>query len=155
MLVIEDGTGVAGADSFVTIAGFAASEVAMFGVASVGTDAALEAALRRAWYYMGALQWKADLWPVFGGTIPSPVKLAQVVLARVEVATVGALSPAVTLGDKKVLNKVGDIGWEVMGGPATIEANRPVVTMAFDLLAPYLTRNPADVGARTFLAVRS
>lgn len=154
-LTIEDGTGVAGADSFNTVAECSAHAVAYFGHALNGNEADKEAALRRAWVYMAALVWKPDLWPTFGGAIPEPVKLAQSVLARAEFQAVGSLSPQVTTSGKKVLNKVGSLGWEVQAGPNTVEAARPVVTMAMDLLGPYLAVNPAQAGSRTYMAARA
>lgn len=153
-LTIENGTGVAGADSFVTVAEFATNEIAYFGASLAGSTADKEAALRRAFVYMSALDWKPDLWPTFGGTIPQAVKLAQSVLARAEFQKVNALSPTVALQGRKVLNKVDEIGWDVQHGPNTIEAARPIVTMAMDFLAPYLARNPAKSGG-TFDLVRS
>jgi hypothetical protein len=149
-LIIENGTGVPNADSFITTAEMAALETDYFGTASTAN----EAALRRAWVYMRSLDWLPDTWVTFGGTIPQPAKLAQCVLARLEIATPGYLNPGVTLSQLKVLNKVGEIGWAVRGGPVTVEASRPVVTMAFDLLKPYLAKNPNKSGG-TFDLVRS
>lgn len=153
-LIIENGTGVPGADSFNTVAECSAHAVAYFGASLAGNNADKEAALRRAFVYMSALDWKPDLWPTFGGTIPQAVKLAQSVLARAEFQKVNALSPTVALQGRKVLNKVDEIGWDVSHGPNTIEAARPIVTMAMDFLAPYLARNPAKSGG-TFDLVRS
>lgn len=138
-LVVEDGTGVDGADSFVTAADAGVREAALFGASTITNDAAGEAALRRAWVYMSALDWAAETYPTFGGSIPQEVIDAQAVLARSEVATLGFLSPSEALSGQKVLNRVGDIGWEVRATPATIEALRPVVTMAMDLLKPHLS----------------
>lgn len=153
-LIIENGTGVPNADSFITVAECSAHAVAYFGQSLNGNNADKEAALRRAFVYMSALQWKPDLWPTFGGTIPEAVKLAQSVFARAEFQKVNALSPTVALQGRKVLNKVDAIGWDVQHGPNTIDAARPVVTMAMDFLAPYLARNPAKSGG-TFDLVRS
>lgn len=138
-LTIEDGTGVTGADSFVTVEECSAHAVAYFGASLSGNAADKEAALRRAWVYMSALTWKADYpWPTLGDEIPEAVKLAQSVFARAEFQSVGVLSPSVTLSSSKVLNKAGEIGWSVSHGPNTVDAARPVVTMAMDLLKPYL-----------------
>ena len=151
-LVIENGTGVSGADSFNTVAECSAHAVAYFGHSLTGNETDKEAALRRAWVYMAALQWLPDLWPTFGGTIPEPVKLAQSVLARAEFQAVGSLSPSVTLAGRKVLSQVGSLQWDVDHGSASVEASRPVVTMAMDLLAPYLASNPAKTGGTSFLS---
>jgi hypothetical protein len=150
-LIIEDGTGVPGADSFNTVAECSGHAVAYFGQSLAGNNTDKEAALRRAFVYMSALEWLPDLWPTFGGTIPEAVKLAQSVLARAEFQQVNALSPSVTLQGRKVLNKVGDLGWDVTRGPETVQAARPVVTMAMDFLAPYLRTNPAKNGGTRFL----
>lgn len=151
-LVIENGSGVAGADSFNTVAECSAHAVAYFGHSLTGNEMDKEAALRRAWVYMAALQWLPDLWPTFGGAIPEPVKLAQSVLARAEFQAVNSLSPSVTLAGRKVLSQVGSLAWDVDHGPASVEASRPVVTMAMDLLAPYLAKNPAKTGGTSFVS---
>jgi hypothetical protein len=153
-LTIEDGTGVSGADSFITVGEFDAYGVDYFGASLSGTSAEKEAALRRAFVYMSALDWLPDLWPTFEGTIPNAIKVAQSVFARAELQKPNALSPTVALQGRKVLNKVGEIGWDVSHGPNTIEAARPIVTMGMDFLAPYLKRNPAKSGG-TFDLVRS
>ena len=153
-LSLEDGSGVDGADSFIDVDGCNGLATDYYGHSLTHSAADKEAALRRAFVYMGALDWKADanglsLWPTFGGTIPHPVKIAQMALARLEVSNVGALAPDVTLSGKKVLTGVKGITWQVQGGPNTVEAARPVVTFAMDLLAPYLASDPSKVGGRT------
>ena len=153
-LIIENGTGVANADSFITVAQFDSYGVEYFGAALSGSNTEKEAALRRAFAYMRALEWMPDTWVTFGGTIPNVVKLAQSVFARAEFQKVNALSPTVTLRGNKVLNKVDAIGWDVNHGPNTVDASRPIVTMGMDFLAPYLKRNPNKSGG-TFDLVRS
>jgi hypothetical protein len=143
-LVVEDGSGVSGADTFATVAEFDADCLSYFGASVSGTDPVKEAALRRAFVFMGALPWVSGLWPIFGGVIPAPVRIAQSVLARVEAQKVGALSPDVTLAGGKVLTEVKGVKWQVLGDAATVEESRPVVTMAMDLLKPWLAVNPAQ-----------
>lgn len=142
-LTIEDGTGVSGADSFIEIADFDADMVAYFGAAMTGTDPVKEAALRRAWVAMMGLQWLDGVWPLFGGDIPDQVKLAQSIMARSELTTPGSLSPSVTLAGQKVLTEVKGIRWTVLGDVNTVEQSRPVVTMAMDLLRPWLAIDPS------------
>lgn len=142
-LTIEDGTGVTDADSFNTVAEFTAHVEAYFGESLSESDATKESAMRRAWVFMTALEWLPGLWPTFGGSIPSQVKLAQSVLARVELGSVNALSPSVTLTGQKVLTGLDSMKWEVIGDANTVEQSRPVVTMAMDLLRPYLAIDPA------------
>lgn len=150
-LTIEDGSGVTGADSFETVAECTASSVVIFGASLSGSDAMKESALRRAFIFMGALNWLPDLWPTFGGTIPDAVKTAQMVLAREEFKTAGTLSPSVTQSGKKVLTGVGDLSWRVLAGPNTVDAARPVVTMAMDLLKPYLATGNGRSGSTVFV----
>lgn len=155
-LTIEDGTGVTGADSFNTVDECSAHATAYFGHSLSGSPADKEAALRRAFVVMSGLQWLPDLWPTFGGTIPEPVKLAQSVFARVEFQNPLSLSPDVAVSGRKVLTGVKGITWEVIGKTATVEGSRPVVTMAMDLLRPYLAVDPSrDAGGRTRFVERA
>jgi hypothetical protein len=133
-LIIEDGTGVAGADSFVTVAEGEAFEVAYFGQSLAGSPQAKEAAWRRAFVVMSGLPWKNGLFPTFCGTIPDAVKNAQHVIARVEFQSPGSLSPVFDKSKAKTLIKVGEIAWQAKAGPNTVEAARPLVTMAQDFL---------------------
>lgn len=142
-LVIEDGTGVSGADSFNTVEECSAHAVAYFGASLAGSPADKEAALRRAFVAMSGLYWTAGLWPAFGGTIPAPVKLAQSVMARAEFKKPGALSPEVTLAGQKVLTGLKGINWQVISDKSGVEDARPVLTMAMDLLRPYLSFDPS------------
>lgn len=147
-LTIENGTGVAGADSFATVAQYEAVETDYFGVTVAGTTVLKEAALRRAYLYMRSLEWKASVeFPTFEGTIPADILTAQSILARIELQTPGALQPSVVPGQIKVLTQVGELGWTAMG-QAGVNAQRTVVIMAGDLLKPYLN----DTGNTRFLA---
>jgi hypothetical protein len=145
-LTIEDGTGIDGAHSFLTVAEFEQIQSDYFGAPLEGIETEKEAALRRAWLYMLSLGWKAD-YPEFGGTIPANIKIAQAILARTEQEEPGALQPSVTPGQQKILTQVGDIGWEFIGAKGA-DAQRRVVTMADDLLKPYLHGS----GSTRFLA---
>jgi hypothetical protein len=133
-LTIENGTGVAGADSFETVAECEAFAVAYWGHSLTGSPQSKEAALRRAFVLMSALPWKPDLWPTFGGTIPQAVKNAQSAFARVEFQSPGSLSPVYDKSQAKTLTAVGSLQWTPKAGPNTVEAARPVVTMAHDFL---------------------
>lgn len=140
-LVIENGTGVAGADSFITVAQLDAYALAYFGHAAHDGTATKEAALRRTFVYLKSLNWGADYpFPTLGGEIPEDVKLAQAVLAYWEALTPNILQPNVTPAQQKVLNRVGEIGWQVTGQTG-VDAQRAIVTMAADLLKPYLAGN--------------
>lgn len=142
-LTIETGAGVDGADSLVTLTEFAGHCTSYFGAELDKTDVLKEAGLRRAFIAMSGLEWSAGLWPTFGGTIPDAVKLAQSVLARVEVLKPLSLSPSVTTSGRKVLTEAKGIKWSTVGDQNTVEGSRPVVTMAMDLLRPYLAFDPS------------
>jgi hypothetical protein len=154
-LIIENGTGVAGADSFNTVDECSAHATAYFGASLNGSNAAKESALRRAFVAMSAFDWLPALWPVFGGEIPEAVKIAQSVLARAEFQSVGALSPSVTTGPRKLLTGAGEVSWTLVPGVNDVASQRPVVTMAMDLLRPYLATNPAEAGGRTRFVERA
>lgn len=142
-LTIETGMTVSGADSFASLAELSVLCIGYFGEALSGTDVHKEAALRRAFIYMSSLDWSASVWPNFGGQIPFNVKLAQVVFARAEMEETGVLSPQVSTSGRKVLTKVGNLSWSVVGDDASVEGSRPVLTMAMDLLRPYLENDPS------------
>lgn len=150
-LVIEYGTEVSGADSFATVAEFTAWAFGLMGETLPGTDAAKESALRRAFVYMGGLDWLPDTYLTFGGSIPVAVKAAQSAFARGELTTPGYLSPTVTLSGKKILTEVKGIRWEVQKGPNTVDAARPVISMGLDYLKPYLRKLPGASGGTSFM----
>lgn len=145
-LVIENGTGVAGADSFVTGAEYVTFVSAFFG----DTVTANEPAIRRAFVFMSNLPWKPDTYPLFYGAIPQAVKNAQAVFARAEFQSVGVLSPQVTVGGAKTLVEVKGIKWQAKASPNTVEAARPVITMAMDFLQAAGLLKP-DTGGVRFL----
>ena len=146
-LVIENGTGVAGADSFVTVEECEAFAAAYFGANLAGSPQNKEAALRRAFVFMSGLRWRAGLWPLFGGDIPDGIKNGQHVFARAEFQAPLILSPQVNLSQQKVLTQVGSLQWTPKSGGDTVESARPVVTMAFDFIRPWLEFDPSRDGS--------
>jgi len=147
-LIIENGTGVAGADSFITTTELDAICTKYFDHTTTGNTATKESACRRAYLYMRSLSWKVEyVWPTFGGTIPADIKLAQGILAHFEKDTPNGLSPNVTPGQIKTLIKAGEIGWQA-NGIAGAQAQRTQVLMALDLLAEY-------TNARTIFLARA
>jgi len=140
-LTIENGTGVTGADSYVTVAECEAYAVAYYGASLDGSPVSKEAALRRAYAYMMALPWKADTYPLFDGAIPSAVKNAQHEFARAEFISIGVLSPSVTLRDTVVNREKVDaieVGYDTSRLSASVDAAMPYVTAAMRWIAPYL-----------------
>jgi len=136
-LVIENGTGVTGADSFITTAELDTICTNYFSHTETGSAAQKESACRRAFLYMRSLSWKVDyVWPTFGGTIPEDIKLAQGILAHFEKETPNGLAPNVTPGQIKTLIRAGEIGWQA-NSTSGVAAQRLHVLMALDLLAEY------------------
>ena len=124
-----------GADSFITSAEYIATVADLFGETVTADDPAC----RRAFLYMKSLTWSADYpFPAFNDDIPADVLTAQAILARYEASTPNGLQPSVIPGQQKVLNRVGEIGWQVVGQTG-VDAQRAVVTMAQDLLKPFLS----------------
>lgn len=137
-LIIENGTGVAGADSFITVAELDVICLKLFAHTETGSASIKEASIRRAWLYLKSLPWKSEYpFPTLGGTIPADVKTAQGILAHYEKENPNGLQPNVVPAQQKVLNRVGEIGFQVTGQTG-VNAQRAVVTMAADLLKPYL-----------------
>ncbi len=138
-LTIEDGTGVTGADSFITEAEFDTTQVDYYGSALTGDTAAKEAAIRRAFLFMRSLQWlESSDHPTFDGTIPDDIKVAQGLFAREELSTPGALAPSVVAGQQKILTGVGDLTWTPTGSSG-VDSQRTTVTLAMDMLKSYLS----------------
>lgn len=161
-LTVEDGTCVADADSFVTLAE-ADAHFTNYGGTWSGTDPEKEAALRRAALWMSTfIQWNGAkacsdnllAWPRTGmtdcdgtaiadDTVPAQVKLAQYAAALVELQSPGALTPSVTTGKVVKRNKVDVIEQEFMtpqdmgvskGTFDPIAASRQVLTQVNDYL---------------------
>lgn len=160
-LIIEDGSGVPNAESYVTVAECEAFALAFFGQSLAGSPQAKESALRRAARFMDSLPWKGHrtfgrnqglAWPrkdVTDGEgqeiseveIPKEVIDAQHIFARAEFISPNILSPTVTLTDTKTLIEVKGIKWQPRSSPNTIEAARPVVTQAMDIIEGLLRQN--------------
>lgn len=143
MIIVENGTGVVGAESFITVAEYDATHQALFAHAEHGSTAQKESALRRAWYYMKSLSWKVEYpFPTLGGTIPADVKTAQAVFAHYELDNINGLAPSVVPGQQKTLIRAGDISWQAQG-QSGVNAQRASVTMGLDLLKPYIVSTSA------------
>jgi hypothetical protein len=159
-LVVEDGTGKVDAESYVSIAevnDYATKHGKSFPIAGEAAAPA-EAAARRATIWLdgvygsgypgrAASTTQALEWPRKGATfrceplaedlVPSPIKKACCEAAIRELATPGALSPDVTLTDRVVREKVGDleVQYAASGG---VDAARPVVLEIEAVLAGLL-----------------
>lgn len=174
-LIVEDGTNVAGADAYDSVAGCSAWAVKYFGHALTGSNDDKEAAIRRVVAYLDGLKWKGTrthgrgqsrAWPRDGVTdceglyiasdvIPPELIFAQHVLARVEFQSPGALSPSLNLGGVVKREKVDVI--EVEYDTARLQGNaqemRPIITMAMDKIGCLLASKPGERAAPWAVAV--
>ena len=159
-LTVEDGTGLAGADSFVSLAACDAYCLAhgltdWSGVAS-SPSTLKDAALRRATSYLSnSFTWKgyklngrsqALAWPrtdvtdeegldVASDEVPSEIIAACCEIASRELAAPGFTSPDVVLTDRIRREKVGPLEVEYASAPVSAEAARPVLMLVQDMLA--------------------
>jgi len=165
-ITVEDGTNVAGADAYSSVADCSAWAVLYYGASLAGSPADKEAAIRRAVAYLDALSWKGNrahgrsqalAWPRSGvtdyegtsiasNTIPAEVIFAQHVLARAEFQSPGILTPSVNLGAVVKRNKVDVIEQEMDTSrlQGSVDEMRPVVTMAIDRLSCFLNSKPGQ-----------
>ena len=159
-LIIETGAGIAGADSYQTVAQLDAYALAFFGAALTGTDGEKEAALRRSAAFMNSLPFKAVrtkgraqglAWPRDGVTddegneieadkVPQEVKNAQLIFARAELQSPGILTPTVVQNEGIKRERVGPIETEFADTSKRVEAFRPIVTQAMDIIEGLLQR---------------
>lgn len=150
-LIIEDGTGVAGADSYVTLEE-ARAYAASRGLTLSSTDATLESYLRRATDYLEAqrdkykghktdatypLQWPRkcvyiDCTPIDSDVIPAELKQAQIQLAAAINSGIDIM-PTATGEAFITLDKVGPIETRYSESIAT--SGVPIVRTADALLA--------------------
>lgn len=157
-LIIEDGTGVTGAQAYADAAAYVSWATAQFGAAPTATTADIEAAILRSVARLETLRWvgakvggraQALAWPrtdaldgegneIAETEIPAEVITAQHAMTKAELDSPGALSPNVTLTGQKVLNKVDVLGWEVQKAPNTVESARVQVTAAMDAIRALL-----------------
>jgi len=136
----------------------------IFGDAWDGTQQEKEQAIARSQAYLDGLQWvgtkaggreQEEAWPRINATdvdgfeipddeIPYEVINAASVLAVVELATQGLLTPNITLNRITTSEKVGEIA-VTYSKTAGVESARVIVTRAMDLIKPLL------VGSTSFL----
>lgn len=157
-LIVEDGTGKADADAFVSVAD-CTTYCAAQGLSGWGStrDAGLdEAAIRRATTWLSnSFTWKgyklngrsqALAWPrtdaedeegeeVASDEVPAEIVQACCIAASYERANPGGLSPNVTLTDRVKREKIGPIETEYASAAMTADAQRPVLTLVLDVVS--------------------
>lgn len=160
-LTVEDGTGLAGADAFVsatTVETYADSR-ALTGWTDSSDDDGKDAAIRRATTYLSAgFTWKghrrsgrsqalawprygvhdADGWVVASDAVPTEIVQACCELAVYELATPGGLSPTVDLTARVKRKKIGPIETEYAVPSMTADSARPILTLVEDLISGLL-----------------
>lgn len=161
-LTVEDGTGLAAADSYNSLSEFESYAEAYGLTLSSADDELREAALRRGFVYINtayATRWpgtavkgrgQAGAWPrryaydASGNLIPSDevpreVKQAHNEAAVRELTTPGSLTPDASGATRVIQETVGPISvrYSDKGDPA--DAARPTVTLIDEILAPVLT----------------
>jgi hypothetical protein len=163
-LIIETGTGVAGAEAYATASALDVWSTAFHGAVITGTEAEKESAIRRAVAYLDSLPWHGvktfgrdqDLsWPRSGVrdrdgymidalTIPPEVIEAQHILARQEAAAPGSLAPTYTPASQKVLVELGPMKWQA-DTPRGADAQRATVAAAMDCLRGLISSSSSNV----------
>ena len=154
-LTVEDGTGLAAADAFVSVAGCDTYHTNKGNSTWTGTGAVKEVAIRRATAWLSDhFTWKGDLvngrtqalaWPRYGvvdrngwsvasDSLPRELVDATCEAALRELVTPGTLTPDVTMTDRVKSEKVSSIAVEYFPAPGSADASRPVVTAIFDML---------------------
>lgn len=157
-LTVEDGTGLAAADAFVSVEDCdtycTAHGLTDWTDATSDPDAD-EAAIRRATTWLStAFKWsgtklngraQALAWPRVDATdgdgedietdeVPAEIVEATCIAAAYERANPGGLAPAVVMADRVKREKVGSLEVEYAGVANTPDAARPVLTRVLDLV---------------------
>lgn len=170
-LIVEDGSGLANAESYVSVAGAEAYATARGLAFSASPADPAEQALRRATQWLDAVflasfpgqrtngRSQALQWPRVGAhdsegeaiasdEIPVEIVHATIEAAVRELKSPGSLSPDVTPGKIKKSAKVGDIAVEYAIGSGSAQEQRPIVSVIDDILGSLLsiTRGPALFG---------
>jgi hypothetical protein len=157
-LTVEDGTGLAAADAFVSVANcdtYCTSHGLTDWTDATSDPDADEAAIRRATAWLStAFRWsgaklngrsQALAWPREDATdgegediatdeVPVEIVQATCIAAAYERANPGGLSPSVTMTDRVKRERVGSLEVEYAGAAQTPESARPVLTRVMDLI---------------------
>lgn len=171
-LIVEDGTGLSTAESFVSVAN---ADTYHDGRGNTDwTDANTtqkEEALRRASSYLtDRYRWQglpyngrtqALAWPRKGildeegydvdeTEIPEEVKRATYELALLELGTPGYLSPVVVVSDKVKREKVGSLEVEYVTASVSPMASQPVILIVDALIGQFLCMGGSALSGETF-----
>ena len=165
-LIVEDGTGIADADAYDSLANCEAFNAAYFGDHLTGSDAVRDAAIRRASAYLNSLSWKGTrthgrdqglAWPRTGVTdgegvaiadnvVPKEVKEATHLLARVTFSNPTALEPNTTFASDRIkAERVGPLATEYAVGARDLDDFRTQVSGAMDRIKGLLTETNGNI----------
>jgi hypothetical protein len=158
-LTVEDGSSVANADAFVSIADCDAYHTAKGNTAWTGDDDTVkEPAIRRATSYLNGLNWlgsrvngrsQALSWPrkdvtdaegneIATDELPQEVIDACCELALRELVEANSISPDFTPSDKISREKVGDLEVEYAGTSNSVRSVTPVIPVVDSLINQFL-----------------
>lgn len=164
--VVEDGTGLADANAFASVAYVDAYHNEGGNATWTGTDALKEAAIIRATRYLSnAYAWQgtrrknrnqALAWPrtdvadnegfaVPFDAVPTEIQQATAEIALRELATPGAMTPDYTPSDRVKSEKVGSIAVEYDLSRTDAESVRPVLLVVRDLIGPLLATGGGSI----------
>lgn len=158
-LTVEDGTGLAAADAFVSLADADAYHTARGNSTWTGDDADKEAAIRRASFFLSnSFRWKGyrlngrtqalawprhdvvdgESWSVSADAVPQEIRDATAEIAVRELVSPGSMTPDVTMADKVKRERVGPIEVEYANASAAADASRPILLIVRDMIGGLL-----------------
>ena len=170
-LIIEDGSGILTADSFVSVEEADTYHADFGNAAWAGANASKEAALRRATAYIStgfnyhglpangrnqALAWPRSGIVLQDGSdlpndaIPAEVKIATFEAALFESQTPNGLNKVVDLSQRLIRQKIDVLEFEYADLPVNAEASKPVLTKVENVLSAFISGS-ASSSNPTFL----
>jgi hypothetical protein len=164
-LIVEDGTGLSTAESYISVAAFKAYCDAR-GLTYGSDDTAIEQALRRATTWIDARYGarfrgfritinQALVFPMSGlldragygvSYVPRQIAAATAEAAVREIAAPGSLSPDVTPGEVVKSMKAGSVQIEYASTGSDGRAQQPIIPLIDGILAPLLGNSSPYVG---------
>lgn len=173
-ITVEDGTGLAGADSFISVADADTFHTDRGNTTWTGTDAVKEVALRRASFFLThAFSWKGEpltqrtqalAWPRVGvidgdgfsvdsDAVPQEIKDATCLAALQELVTQGSLNPITKPSDAVDVVKIGPLMFDFANSSSSPLNKRTQITEMLDVIADL--RTPGSINAFSGDIIRS
>lgn len=174
-LTVEDGTGLTGADAFISLAYYKAWADDRGHSYSAYSDAELEQAIVRATDYLSeSFHWQgyklkergasggtqALAWPrtyvvdrngysVANDEVPVEVMKATAEIAKAEAATPGIMQPTYTPHDRVKSERFGSVAFEYDLGSRDAQGARPVLLAVRDLIGQFLAATGSSIVGET------